>query len=205
MANIHNQIKYYSALTTGLAQVLGLDGYEEGVSRVSESLIPIFDPHTKPEVLAKIGIRLWAARFVVTAGGAGNRSEAQVFNPATSQIIVVVTDIDINCQTAPQAVQVCDSSAALTTLIQKVSTRDERVFGTVAEMRSSNAAAATAGIAVIAQGGGSAVNFHDHIRDINGVYQPGFGCIVRPDTDNQAVAVTLRGYEREALPGELRL
>lgn len=204
MAGLHNQIKYFSFLS-GLHQVLGLDGFEEGISRLSESLVAVMDPWTRAEVLAKIGIRLWSARFVVGAGGAGNRSEAQVFNPATSSIITVVTDIDINCQVAPQAVQVCDSSTALVTFIQNVSTRDERVFGTVTQMRSSNAAAATAGIAVLAQGGGTAVNFHDHLREINGVYQPGFGCIVRPDTDNQAVAVTLRGYEREALPGELRL
>lgn len=204
MATLHNQIKYYSFLS-GLSQVLGLDGYEEGISRLSESLVAVINPWQRDEMLAKIGIRLWAARFVVGAGGAGNRSEAQVFNPTTSQIITVVTDCDINCQVAPQAVQICDSSTPLATLIQRVSTRDERVFGTVSEMRSSNAAAATAGIAVIAQGGGSAVNFHDHIPGVGGVYQPGFGCIVRPDTDNQAVAITLRGYEREALPGELRL
>jgi len=88
--NTHNAIKAAGQFLKAIGISVGLGAEEEGVSRLGETLTPIFNPWELPETAYLRGERLEAGVFDVT-GGAATIPEVLLFNPVGSRLLGVVT------------------------------------------------------------------------------------------------------------------
>src|SRR5262245_18702964 len=88
MADEFNAILWSGLLSQEVAAAAGAAAGDVGVSRVSESLQPIFDPWGRPEFQIVRGERLWAIRLLQAATAAEN-SFCGVANTSRDFITVV--------------------------------------------------------------------------------------------------------------------
>lgn len=99
MGELHNELRHGSRLSVGIKRLLGMDGDQEGTSRVSETLTPVMDPWSRPEFALHRG-ELLAWHGVDQAAVAGQTSKTQVKNPAGSRVLFVVSGVWIRVTAA---------------------------------------------------------------------------------------------------------
>lgn len=92
MAQLHNAIKYGTAILRGYSRAIGLDEGEEGAIRLGETITPVLDLWRLPEWAYLRADRLMGGAFDVTSIVTEVPS-ALLYNPAASQLLGVVTRI----------------------------------------------------------------------------------------------------------------
>lgn len=85
MSSLHNELRQ-TDLQRGVARAFG---GEVQLERVGETLTPIYNPWERFEYRLLRGEYSGFGRIVVVAGGAGNLSQAQLFNTSTNMLITV--------------------------------------------------------------------------------------------------------------------
>lgn len=193
-------LKNASQLLRGFKRHFGITD-EGSPQRLSETISPVFDLWSRPEALLEADIILAGGYYSVGAGGAGFRSQLQLWNPADSGRVVVCTHYFASVANSTLKI----NSAALGTLVTgTVGAHDLRSVTSFllpdrrirAQMRWSNSAAAV-GI----------------VRDLfpqTNVYQsgrpwiiaPGSCILLDPGVDNTAITGGFMWYEYDARPGQ---
>jgi hypothetical protein len=159
------------------------------------------------------GTRPFGMNQVLAAGGVGNRSEIQCFNPAGSGMLVVVTRVKITAAAAGfTSAGVRISPTQLGTLVNNRSPfLDSRLLVTTSaamqaatQLRTKNNAGITADATatwlmnVAIQGDSQTPD------DWFQVLAPGSGVIAEPGADNVGITACFLGYERALEPSEIR-
>lgn len=160
------------------------------------------DPWSLPEWAFLRGETWIAAMLASAAGGAGTRSEVQLFNPTGSGKILMIDYLTIIPSTAADEVDYGVGVVPLTTLSGAAVRRDRRTGTSAIQRRTDNTIAAVA-VTPVGRVRGAANVAIPLPYPLGVTLPPGNGFTVRPVTDNVAVSASMLGRERSMLPGEL--
>jgi len=178
-----------------------------GGSQVNDTLnelFPVLDVENVPgELLALMGMTLGACSSSLSAS-AGNFNHHQLFNPANSGNLIVLTQVMFANTSGGGTIRVSNALAALTTLAGNERRRDTR-RGINAELVGQNRTAQDA------VGGGLDMRIRiqqdvmQFLRDDNGltVLFPGTGTTVSTESMNNGSQVTFLWRERPFEPAEI--
>lgn len=210
MAATFNEMRRAGTIQAALKNALGMTDQEPGLIRVSESLVAVKDLWSRPEWAFLRQEKLFAIRATVAANVAGI-SRFQLSNPAGSNIIAVIDELDVTEQTALASYILTDNGAFIAGGLAPLSARDTRwdiaVGGgsrpTNTLQTVDNAAAATSGIvldSIVVPLNNPPARFFCGVPFI---LTPGQWIQVQSGTVNHQATFTARGYERVAFPGEI--
>ena len=202
MAEEHNAIKYGSIISNAASIAAGGGYGDVGVSRLGETLQPVIDLWRRPEWALLRGERLWAVNPSNVATAA-EFTQVGVRNPAGSGLIVVVTDFNTSHAATNQILEMFIGASVAVDSTSTPNARDTRlpILTGVRTVSLATSGAARLG-SRLATFNDAAITFN--FWTVNVVLSPGFDLYFGPDTVNQAVSVSIRGYERVAFPGELQ-
>lgn len=204
MAQLHNALRYYTDLTRGLKRALGLQGEDEGTSRVSETLTPVFDPFRYPEHVIHRGEIRFTGWADLAAGGAGTFGKAVIRNVGTRLVVVerVYLRSGLAASWRLSRVNLADGPPSGFVLTSQYLVSDGRhvVTPTTDGRMSEQTDAATPG-AVFAILGAPADTIVVWTWPI--ILAPNEGVCARILQANQDMSVTFCWRERQPLPGEL--
>jgi hypothetical protein len=204
--NLHNQIKYGTDFLRGFSRAFGLAEDEEGPVRLGETVTPIanlFD-RNRPEWAYLRQEKIFVARLVAAAGGAGVRSEVGIFNPAGSRMITVLKWIYPETASFIVAQPLFGLQANHT--VSQAVVIDARWVPTGAvpnqarTQRTVKVLGAATPVAVMWNPTNALIQ--PHLFEI--VLPPNFHLVIQATADNAAIQEVLVGYERPAMPGELQ-
>lgn len=201
---IHNELRRASDLQRGVKIFSGLDSAEGGIERLGETLTPVLDPWSRPEIAYLRRERLAAGWTYVAAGGAGNISAASLGNPDPTRFMMVIEEIIINVTTTG-SVYLCNTGLQLVNIITTKGSRDGRWSPTAAGdvpnavVSNKNNDATTPGNAIAAVPITANQPFvwrQPWVLGRNGIMT------VRSATANVAMTVSWCWRERTLIPGE---
>lgn len=188
-----------------LRRVCDLKGPGSKVSWAVGDVLPTIDvEQTPPELLALSGTRIASGLLVLAAGGAGNFSRAQLFNPAGSNAVIRVTRIFVSSENASNFTMGI-TSTELTASTGTEATLDGRLTGegTIGQVQGANNAAVVTQFPYqqkIHVARGVPIDF-----DVGPVLTPGTGLEIDQQTANLDMFVSFVWTERVAQPSELNL
>jgi hypothetical protein len=180
----------------------GLLGPGSKVTETLSELFPVFETENLPAELLFLGGWLTGMNTTIVAATVGQTSRAQVFNPAGSGKIAVVTDIHITSAGAAMFVDWQINETPFPVIVTGI-TRDTHAgfaVGTaLATGPLSTGNTPTAGRLTVPAN----ATFHFHVDNGIAVLAPGSGLEIGTSADNLALNVTWFWRERIALDSEL--
>lgn len=200
MAGLHNALRDYVTLARGIKRVMGLDGGDEGTSRVSETLTPTFDVFRQPDHELPRGTTPYMG-YLNMGAVAGQTSKCHLRNGTLNKLLVV--ERVVVSSTAAQQIIFSFGNIPVVGGVAQYAVRDTRNTETPTTLKIqvvTDAGAAPAPIVGIIYLGGA--GFID-LRDPRFVITPGQGLVVTNGTVNTPIMVWYWWTERTALPGEL--
>jgi hypothetical protein len=204
MTQVHNAIRHYAALASGIKRSLGLAAEDEGPSRVGETVTPTFDVFGIPEHALHRGENRYSAGLIISAGGAGAFVKAMIRNMSTTKL-AVMESVYVSSSSS-QGIYLCPDVTGLANTSAQGSNLDGRAGGGLASLGipvsclSWAADATTPGTPMFAflLGAGAFIPLR-----VSLVCKPGQALLVRSTVANVELYVSFMWREREALPGEL--
>lgn len=186
-----------------LRRVGDLKGPGSKVNDVLQELFPMFDVENVPSELMLLGGWRLGLGGTQVVPGVGNVGRIQLFNPAGSGKLIVVTRL-MAAMSSTQRIRFSVGSTALTTGVGINNTRDTRggaAILTTAQLRTDATVAKTDSQGTVLVTTNSTIQ----IEDQNGiaVLSPGNGFEVGGDVTNTTITATLFYRERVAEPSEL--
>lgn len=182
----------------------GLLGPGSKVTETLSELFPVVETENLPAELLFLGGWITGMNTAVVAATVGEASRVQVFNPAGSGKIAVVTDVFLqNIDGNPNVINFQINETIFSPAPVTGITRDTHAGFAV------GTALATGGLNTgnTPQAGllflEPLVTFHMHIENGICVLAPGSGLEFGTNVDNQALSATFFWRERVALPSEL--
>jgi hypothetical protein len=211
LSQLHNVLQYPTDLLVGIGRFLGISEQEEGVSRVSETFQPVFDPWSIPEV-AFLRNELLVAGAQSQAAVAAQLSFIALQNPPLSNLLVVVDEITARNITAADVVQIGFATAAQVTANGGVVDAADSI---PRDTRWTARNAGYLGRCTMITGTAAGVlgnvfenlvsETTDLVRAVSVplVLSPGFAVVVKNSTVNAGLGVNFKWRERRVIPREL--
>lgn len=204
---IHNELKYSPELLRGYQRALGHD--DEGVMRISETLMPIIDIWRRPEWAHVIGERIFMASGVSVAVAA-EISFVGIRNVAGSELLLTVFPIVTFETTALARARVGPTSATDVDGTVAVFLRDTRQLSILGTGQ-----VGTGEVILITGAGAAVVGTHEPWNEpcIANERRELPALVLAPDTEfrvylntvNTQARASFWGWIRRAKPGELNL
>lgn len=209
MASEHNAINQGTNLLRSFPPAVGLSPDESGVSRLGETLTPVINVWTRPDLAFLRGDRQCSGNED-PAAGAGTFASVSFLNPAGSGVIAIIESITVAASVAGLVRVVGRSPIGGVPGVGQVGFRDQRwggILAPVCVMRSTAAA--------IPPG----QRLHDQLVPLNQTVEilvtpliippdtptgQGSFNIVHTTVTTPQLFVNIKWTERLALPGELR-
>lgn len=208
MGLIHNALRR-GGFSAALSRALGDSKGEGGLERYGETLQAVLDLWRQPEWSFLRREWLWAERFTVTAGGAGEESILAILNPTASNLLVTI-DAAVNFTAAMRLFAMYMTSAQVTGTLTQGNPpqnrdlrfqRDPTIAGSNPPVEVWSGADPTFPFNTIVDQAVAAGGLFQIC--VPTILRPGTAFALQGETAATAIEGVIAGKVRAALPGEL--